>query len=96
MIEKLKNAILFEHQQGYFYLDNLSNWLSEVDIEHYQDVVHILNDLIKNHKIEFYDFKMLCKEIYNWNHKVFANFTHYFFNQHIIRQDIFKLFDIKE
>ena len=96
MIERIKNIVTFEHQQCYFYLDNPSDWYSEEDISHYQDVVHILNDLIKNHKIEFYDFKMLCKEIYSFKHDVFANFTHYFFNQYIIKADVFELFDIKE
>jgi hypothetical protein len=63
---------------------------------HYEKLVPILNDIINDIQIEWNDFKLLCKELYDFNHEIFADFPYTFNNQQIVKDKIIDIYDMGE
>ena len=85
MNEKIKN---FEY---YYWSNSFEYSYREIDDCREDDIVLILNEIVNDISVEYYNFLMFCRY---FNINVKGDFTYYFMNQSIIRNEIRKHFKI--
>jgi hypothetical protein len=59
----------------------------------YSNIADILNEMLMGNLVEWNDFKKICSEFFSYNHEIYADFPHNFYNQDGVKNKILEMYN---